>query len=630
MNARRSSVDAAALLLSCALAAQAPTVTTVLNNGTTQTRYDMVILGDGYQASQQAQFNQDVTTFLTALFQRQPYATFAAYYNVHTVFRASVDSGADRPDETPPVFKTTAYEATYNYGGTDRCLYIQNTSLALADAALAPATEGRVLVMVNDSRYGGCASTFAVSYNGSQMNEVQIHELGHSLGQLADEYDYPNGTYTGGEPSAVNVTASPVGAKWSIWHGTDSISAFEGAGYYQFGLYRPKANCLMRNLGAQLCRVCQENIVKITNTIAKSIVATSPATAAVTVSVPTPQTFSFTHIVPAGNQPLITWRLDGNVIAGATGSSYTLDPTTTTLGAHTLVASVKDQTALVRTDPQNVMTETFTWNVTVDDPTLAQLRVPTASANPLFVLPGGTSTWTATIINDGPAAAGAFAVEFFLAATTTWAPTDTLLGRLLVPALAAGQSTQVSFTGAVPWQLPAVLQWVHVRVDRENVVHEANENDNGRTVPLVGQVGPCVTKLEYDTTLVVPSTASLSSAAGGVLHPTVVAPCVNPAASLYLIVWGGSGTTPGIPLGPGVTLPLNYDPLLQTSLDATNGPVFGAFLGLFDAAGIGRATFTLPPGLNLPLGTTHFAAVILGQTTLFAATTNPLELQLLP
>lgn len=631
MSASRSLRSAlAGLALAAVVGAQAPTVTTVINNGTTQTRYDMVILGDGYQASQQAQFNADVNTFLTALFQRQPYATFAAYYNVHSVFRASVDSGADRPDETPPVFKTTAYEATYDYGGTDRCLYIQNTSLALADAALAPATEGRVLVLVNDSRYGGCASTFAVSYNGSQMNEVQIHELGHSLGQLADEYDYPNGTYTGGEPSAVNITTSPVGAKWSIWQGTDSISAFEGAGYYAFGLYRPKANCLMRSLGVQLCRVCQENIVRITNSIAKSIVATSPATAAVTVSVPTPQTFSITHIVPAGNQPLITWKLDGNVVAGATGSSYTLDPTTTTLGAHTLVASVKDQTPLVRTDPQNVMTETFTWNVTVDDPTLAQLRVPTASSNPIFVSPGGTATWTATIANDGPAAAGAFDVEFFLAPTTTWSPNDTYLGRVQVPALAVGQSTQVSLTASVPWQLAPVLQWVHVRVDRTNAVNEWNESDNGRTAPLVGQAGPCVTKLEYHTPLVTPTTASLSVAAGGVLHPTVVAPCVDPATSLYLIVLGAAGTTPGIALGPGVTLPLNYDVLLQTSLDAVNGPVFAGFLGLFDAAGIGHATFALPPAANLPLGTAHFAAVILGQSTLFAATTNPLELQLLP
>ena len=35
------------------------------------------------------------------------------------------------------------------------------------------------------------------------MSQVQIHEIGHSLGQLADEYDYPNSTYTGSEPSQV-------------------------------------------------------------------------------------------------------------------------------------------------------------------------------------------------------------------------------------------------------------------------------------------------------------------------------------------------------------------------------------------------------------------------------------------
>ena len=201
------------------LPAQNPAVQTVISSGTTETRYDIVVLGDGYQASEQAQFDQDVLTFLTSLFQREPYATFSAYYNVHSVFRASNESGADRPDENPPVFVDTAYDATYGHGGVGRCLYITNSSQALADAALAPANEGRVLVLVNDDRYGGCAGMFAVSYTGSQMATVQTHELGHSLGMLADEYDYPNGTYMGGEPGTVNITASPIGQKWSIWHG---------------------------------------------------------------------------------------------------------------------------------------------------------------------------------------------------------------------------------------------------------------------------------------------------------------------------------------------------------------------------------------------------------------------------
>jgi hypothetical protein len=611
--------------------APAQIVTTVLSNGTTQSRYDMVILGDGYQSTEQWKFDQDVTTFLTGLFQKQPYQTFAAYYNVHTVFRASVDSGADRPDETPPIYRNTVYNATYNFGGVDRCLYIQNTSAALADAALAPATEGRVLVMVNDTRYGGCASTFAVAYTGSSMIEVQAHELGHSMGQLADEYDYPNQTYTGGEPSSVNVTTSPTGQKWAVWHGTDGISAFQGAAYYQFGLYRPKVNCLMRTLGWALCRVCQENITKVTNSIVDTIVSTTPATSAVTVAVPTPQQFSFTHIVPPGNQPLITWKLDGTPIPGASGTSYSLDPTTTSLGSHTLEVSVLDQTLLVRTDPGQVMLETHTWQVTVSDPTVAQLRVPAASVNPVFAPGGASVTVTATIANDGPATAGPFDVEFFVAPTNVWTAQSTYLGSVTIPSLAATQSTVVQHTVQLPWSLPVAIQYGHVVVDRPGVVNESNETDNSHSFVLIGQTTGCVTQLEFTTPLVLPAgPATLSLATGGVVHPTVFAPCVDPATTLYLIAWTGSGTAPGIALPPNLTLPLNFDALTQLGLDNLNGPVFGSFLGIFDSLGQGHATFTLPPGLALPTGPTHFAAVLLGNTQLFTATTNAIELQLLP
>jgi hypothetical protein len=109
-----------------------------------------------------------------------------------------------------------------------------------------------------------------------------------------------------------------------------------------------------------------------------------------------------------------------------------------------------------------------------------------------------------------------------------------------------------------------------------------------------------------------------------------VARCATPATSLYLIAWGGSGTAPGAPLAPGLTLPLNPDGLTTLGLDALNGPVFGSFLGVLDAQGIGRATFTLPPGLGLGSGPTHFAGVLLGNPLLFQAVTNPVTLTLTP
>jgi hypothetical protein len=612
------------------LAAQ--TVTTIINNGTTDTRYDIVILGDGYQQSEQTQFNQDVTTFLTALFQKAPYNTFSAYYNVHTVFRASQDSGADRPDENPPVFVNTVYNATYNYGGTDRCLYIQNTSLALADAALAPATEGRVLVMVNDSRYGGCASTFAVSYNGSQMTEVQAHELGHSLGQVADEYDYPNVTYTGGEPSSVNITTSPTGQKWSHWHGTQGISAFQGAGYYQFGLYRPRTNCMMRSLGQVLCRVCQENITKITNAIANVITSTSPSSSSVTVSRPNPQAFSFTHFVPASNNPVITWEVDGVVQSGATTTSFSIDSNLLSLGNHTVKATILDQSDRVRSDPGLVMEEDHTWQVVINDPSSCNLRMQSLSSSLVIVNPGTVVTYLPIIANDGPAVAGAFAVEFFMSpSAVSWSTQDTFLGRIDVAGLSSGQQTSgLQLTTQLPWSMPLQLMYIHAVIDRAGVINDSNPNDNESSRIALVQAGPCNTGIEFQDPLVTPFAGSVSLAAGGTLHPTVVAPCANPATTLYLMAWTGSGTAPGTPLGFGLVLPINYDGMTQIGLDGLNGPIFGGFLGVLNAQGVGQAQLSLPPSAAIPTGTMHLATVLLGATQLFTAVSNPIELSILP
>jgi len=630
MRALRILGASSACLFAAALSAQ--TVKTVISNGSTETRYDIVILGDGYQLTEEAQFDADVTAFLTSLFQKEPYQTFSAYYNVHTVFRSSQDSGADRPDETPPVFVNTAYDATYNFGGTARCLYIQNTSAALADAALAPASEGRVLVMVNDDRYGGCASTFAVSYNGSEMSEVQAHELGHSLGQLADEYEYAGQTYTGSEPSQANITADPAGSKWQIWHGTQGISSFQGAGYHEFGLYRPRNNCLMRSLGQVLCRVCQENITLITNANTNVVSSATPdTTSQQQVLAPGTQTFSFTHFVPSNNNPLIEWFVDGVLQQGVSASSFTLDSTQFALGSHTVTATVLDQSDRVRMDPQNLMLETVEWDVLISDPSLAQLRVAWMTSSATILEPGGTATYTPSIINDGPANAGPFRVEFFLNQDpNNYSPQDVYLGAVDVSGLTAGQQLTTALTTKLPYSLPLYASWVHAVVDRADAVTEGDETDNRLQRVIFVQNIPCGAGVEFQDALTQPFEASISRGAGGVLHPTMLAPCAAPASTLYLLAWGGSGTTPGTNLAPGVVLPLNADPLTQLGLSALNGPVFGQFFGLLDAQGRAQATLTIPPAAAIPTGETHFAGLLLSGPQLFSDATNAIKLTILP
>lgn len=611
-----------AALLAAAATAQGPVVTTVLSSGSTASRYDMVILGDGYQAQEQTRFNQDVNTFLTGLFAKAPFSGFSSYFNVHTVFRASVDSGATQPDVTPPLIRNTAYGASYNTGGTARCLYIQNTSLALADAALAPANESRILVMVNDSRYGGCASQFAVSYNGASMVEVQSHEVGHSIAGVADEYDYPNNQYTGSEPNQVNITADGVGQKWSHWWGTESVSAFEGAGYHLLGLWRPKNNCLMRNLGATLCPVCREQIVKTVNAIVDPIVDPQPTTTTVTLVRPAVQAFSFTNIVPAANNPLITWKLDGAVIAGATTPGTFLASNNLPLGTHTLTVEVLDQSTQVRNDPGNVLRETHSWTVQVVDPNAYNLRLSALSASPLQAPAGAETDLTTTVVNDGPAPASNVVVEHFLSTNTTIEPFDLYLGSSTIPTLASGQSLQVTRRVRIPAAALARPYNLIAIVDRANVVQEPNESDNVRFSAVVVQAGGCTPTLEFRDDFLYPRDAATTSIqAGGTVRPTVVARCAAPG-TLYLIGWSCSGTSPGTPLAAGVTLPLNGDACTLAGLDNLNGPVFQLCFGALDGSGLANATIALPPGLFLSPSDTHLAAVLIDGSFQFVGATN--------
>jgi hypothetical protein len=45
---------------------------------------------------------------------------------------------------------------------------------------------------------------------------------------------------------------------------TGKVGAFEGAGYNQYGMYRPETDCIMFTRNRQaFCKVCQEAISKI-------------------------------------------------------------------------------------------------------------------------------------------------------------------------------------------------------------------------------------------------------------------------------------------------------------------------------------------------------------------------------
>jgi hypothetical protein len=266
-NALRSgaedpTVSGGAVALSAPLAADeaAPatdgTVTALQNSGPSDQRFDLVLVGDGYRASERELFHRQAAEQWASIKATEPFAALESSVNVWLVDIASQESGAD--NETPGVLRNTALGAAFFCNDIERLL-CANAERAQDYAQQAPGAD-QVAILVNTTKYGGAGGSVTTVAGGNESaTEILLHELGHSVGGLADEYTSPE-TYAGSEPPEPNVstlTAAEMrrsGTKWAAFLGQavpsgGTIDTFEGARYAEKGLYRPSEDSIMRTLG---------------------------------------------------------------------------------------------------------------------------------------------------------------------------------------------------------------------------------------------------------------------------------------------------------------------------------------------------------------------------------------------
>jgi len=349
--------------------------TTIESNGDPANRVDIVFVGDGYQAAQLGTYANLIAQRWATIRTREPYASYLPYFNAHRVDVTSVDSGVDG-DPTQGVLRNTALDMAFWCSGIERLLCV-NTSKAIAAAASAPDWD-QILAVANATKYGGAGyptvdvCTFSGS-NGSSL-EVALHELGHALGDLADEYDYGGAqTYSGPEPGEINLsiqTAVQMAAsqtKWSAWLGVSlpgvgAHGTFEGGGYSVFGIYRPTSNSLMRELNQPFNGPGLEQMIVKIHQQTKMLDAVSHPVGSV---VEAGALLSVTTLEPASHALALQWYLDDAPIAGATSPSID----TALLGAPangaTLELVVVDPTTKVRRESIRAtwLTETYAWTL---------------------------------------------------------------------------------------------------------------------------------------------------------------------------------------------------------------------------------------------------------------------------
>ncbi|MCR4396552.1 MAG: M64 family metallopeptidase [Candidatus Saccharicenans sp.] len=174
-------------------------------------KVDVVFVAEGYTAEEKDKFVGDVKKFSGYLFEIEPYKSNQEKFNIYGVFRPSAESGMDEPRQN--VYKNTVLKASFNAFDLDRYLLTEEGFLLREIAAAAP--YDAIVVLVNSKRYGGGGiyNDYCITTVDNQASQsVFLHEFGHSLAGLADEYYTSEVAYNefypqGVEPLEPNITA---------------------------------------------------------------------------------------------------------------------------------------------------------------------------------------------------------------------------------------------------------------------------------------------------------------------------------------------------------------------------------------------------------------------------------------
>jgi len=192
---------------------------TLEQHGLPTEKVDFLILGDGYMAAERGKFEKDARRLLEILFTRSPFRERRSDFNVWGLCPPAAESGISRP--STGIHRRSPVGATYDAFGSERYILTFENRAFRDVASFAPYEF--VEILTNSRTYGGGGifnlySTVAADSLWSRY--VFIHEFGHHIAGLADEYYTSDVAYEPAadrvEPWEPNATAlfDPKTLKW--------------------------------------------------------------------------------------------------------------------------------------------------------------------------------------------------------------------------------------------------------------------------------------------------------------------------------------------------------------------------------------------------------------------------------
>lgn len=258
---------------------------TLVDNGSPDKRLDVAILGDGYAAHEMGMFNEDVDKIIGSFHDIEPMKSYAQHFNFHRVNVISRQSGVDDRWQKPAFKAKSALGAHFSFIAKRRLVGWDWRVRQVARRSGVPWDS--LLVVVNTPRRGGATAFWLsigyASRNSNDFPRIMVHEAGHSIAKLIDEYtgEVPDIPFLKGRslPNVLPFANASLSAKrppWKVWieeetvcptpfsvdMPLDCVGAVEGAFYTSFGTYRPTRNCMMRQHNQAFCPVCREQWIK--------------------------------------------------------------------------------------------------------------------------------------------------------------------------------------------------------------------------------------------------------------------------------------------------------------------------------------------------------------------------------
>ncbi|MFJ9693064.1 M64 family metallopeptidase [Kitasatospora sp. NPDC101183] len=346
--------------------AAAPTFD-IRRTGDPSNRITLVLLGDGYTADQQELFRQQADKAWHALMDIEPFRTYQGFFNIRRVEVVSPVAGIAE-SESRGRNPATPLGMHFWCEGTARLLCADES--ATARYAGDGAGPQYLIALANSVEYGGAGGTGVTTLAGGSPDAGRIiqHEIGHTVGDLGDEYDsapedadYPNLSTLGADDMRRKQT------KWWRWLGAESPDGAGTVGAYRSanGLYRPTQDSVMRTLGSAYNLPSREAIIEELYRKVRPTDAPSPPPGEVTGR---PRLDVRPLPLTGARQLAVEWKVDGVPVTPQPADGR-LDTARLDLApgrTATVTATVRDTTDWVRDEGfrDKYMTRSVSWTVT--------------------------------------------------------------------------------------------------------------------------------------------------------------------------------------------------------------------------------------------------------------------------